>query len=183
MPTEQDALTARGVPAAQVPLRLKSLAWVPDTLIEEKFKGAVPLFVMVNGRNRLPPSCVLANAKESALAKMLGAGAGLAVPLKLMVLELPAALWLMLTAAVRGEPGAVALKGEKVTCTTQVPPGATEAPVVQVLPVSEYSAGDAPPSATLLSNKGEVPLLVTVACALLLLPTVAVMGKLLLLTL
>ena len=56
-PTVQDAPMPSGDAVLQVPLRLKSAAWVPLRLNEENVRGAVPLLVTVTLEDPLDPSC------------------------------------------------------------------------------------------------------------------------------
>lgn len=103
---------------------------------------------------------------------MEGSGAGMAVPLRVTACGLPVALWVMLRDALR----APATLGVNCTCSVQELPADRDVALVQVLlPPSAYSADAAPEKLNAVRLKVDVPLLVIVVEALLLLPTVALM--------
>jgi hypothetical protein len=162
---------ATGVAVLQVPARLKSPGAVPPSVRPVKASAAEPLLLTVTicVAPAVPTTC---EPKFSAVAliEMAAAGAALPVPLSATVVGELAALWLMLSVALR----APAAAGAKLTSTVHELLAATLPPAAQVPPLaSAKSPGLVPLSAKLVRLSGAVPVLLSVSVwVALVLPTV-----------
>lgn len=153
-------------PAAQVPVRAKSPALVPASVMPLMESAAFPVLVSVTLCAALDiPTCTLPSAIVLPDKPTAGEGAAAPVPLKLTALGEPVAL-----CAIDSEPlRAPVAPGLKVTFTVQVALAATE---LQLF-VCAKSAPFVPPTVTPLTVSAAVPELVTVTIiAVLVLPTV-----------
>jgi hypothetical protein len=124
--TVQCSPAVRGDPP-QLLVCEKSAALVPTLVIADTFNVPDPLLVMVNDNMLEDPTEVA--GKVSEFVESETAGPAVAVPLSDTVCGEPAALSLILSVAVK-EPEAV---GVKMTWIVQLPPGAIDTPLPQVL--------------------------------------------------
>jgi hypothetical protein len=153
-------------PAAQVPVRAKSLALVPPSVMPLIVSAALPVLVSVTLCAALEvPTCTLPNAMVLLDKLTAGAGADAPVPLRLTLLGEPVALCAIAKLPLR----APVAPGLNVTLTVQLAFAATE---LQLF-VCTKSAAFVPPTVTPLTVSAAVPELVTVTIiAALVLPTV-----------
>jgi hypothetical protein len=153
-------------PAAQVPVRAKSLALVPPKVMLLIVSAAVPVLVSVTLCAALDmPTCTLPKAMVLLDKLTAGVGAEAPVPLRLTLLGEPVALCAIAKLPLR----APVAPGLNVTLTVQVAFAATE---LQLF-VCVKSAAFVPPTVTPLTVSAAVPELVTVTIiAALVLPTV-----------
>src|SRR5256712_441769 len=142
------------LPAAKA----KSAACAPVMVMLVRLRGAPPLLVSVTFCAALvvPTRCL---PDVLLVAESVAVGGVTPVPVSDTDCGLPAASSVMITVAVR----ALAAVGVKVRLRTQLAPGASVAPLMQVVPeASAKSPALAPPSTAVAMLRGAVPLLVRV---------------------
>jgi hypothetical protein len=169
--TVQLAPTARLLPVAQVPVRVKSARAVPDSVKPERLKAAAPLLLtVIVWVALLWPSTVAGKLSVLALSATVACGWAVPDPAKVTDVLPPVALCVITRLALR----APTAEGVKATLATQLLPAATEPPEAQVPPLARAKSAEAAPEMVkLLRIKAAVPVLLTVTfCAVPVLPTV-----------
>jgi hypothetical protein len=176
--TPQLAATAKGAPAAQVPLRVNSVPALPVMLNALMVKGAAPMLRTVKlCCAPLPMATVPKGRAVTPPKSMAGCGPAVAMPFRLTLLGLPTALCVMLKLAGRLPAAA----GAKRSARVQLPAAATVPPAAQVLEGAKlYSPAKPPPRVNAVKLSGALPVLLMVVLAVLGVPTTAEKAKALL---